>query len=190
MAKPNDQYLTPPILNTIRNEEVAARVRMERTASQEIRDERADLKEAAEQSLNVIVDVGLDGQIRWASPSWRTVVGTPLESIGGKPIGDVLVQDEDDRNPFLEALESMQQDDSKSQIIRFKIKLGPSSLYLSDANLLASQKEAEGSSETLEDGSEDKTITLEGQGIMVHDRTSEGNDHVSSVLFSNTHTLT
>ena len=190
MARPTAQYLTPPILNTIRNQEVAARVRMERTASQEIRDERADLKEAAEQSLNVIVDVGLDGRIRWASPSWRTVVGTPLESIGSKPIGEVLAQDDDAKNPFLEALESMQQDDSKSQIIRFRITLGPSSIYVSDENLLASQKEAEGSSLTPAGGSEDKTIMLEGQGIMVHDRASQGNDHVSILHTRETPMLT
>ena len=178
MAGQRDQFLAPPVLEIIRNEEITARVRMERTASQEIRQERDDLKEAAEQSLNVIVDLGLDGAIRWVSPSWRTVVGTPLDTVSGTAIGNILVTEEDGTNPFLEAVESMKQDDSKSQIIRFRIKLGPSSVYYKDPTLLAAQKEAEGSDETSVEGeAEDKTITLEGQGIMVFDRASGGNNN-------------
>ena len=176
MAGLNDKFLAPPVLASIRNEEVAARVRMERTASQEIREERADLKEAAEQSLNVVVDLSLDGSIRWVSPSWKTVVGTPLDAVPGKAISDVLVPEGDGVNPFLEAMESMKQDDSKSQIIRFKISLGPSSIYFKDPNALVAQKEAEGTD--LEDA-DGMVISMEGQGIMVHDLGSKGSSHVS-----------
>ena len=182
MADQKDQFLAPPVLETIRNEDIAARVRMERTFSQEIRDERADLKEAAEHSLNVIVNLCLDGTIRWASPSWRTVIGTPFEEVEGKAIGDVVIPDESGRNPFLDAIESMKQDGSKSQMIRFRVRLGPSSAYSKDSGLLASQKDAEGSSDAAsEDEAEDKSIVLEGQGIMVHDRTSAASSHVSLV---------
>ena len=179
MAAQKDQFLAPPVLETIRNEEIAARVRMERTVSQEIREERQDLKEAAEQSLNIIVDLSLDGTIRWASPSWRTVVGTPLEGLEGQPIGRVLLLEEGASNPFLDAVESMKQDDSKSQMIRFRVRLGPESAYVKDPDALAAQKEAEGSAGQEEDGLEDKSIELEGQGIMVEDRASEGQTHVS-----------
>lgn len=178
MANHNDRFLAPPVLAAIKNEEVAARVRMERTVSQEIREERADLKEAAEQTLNIIVDLALDGRVRWVSPSWTDVVGTPIASIEGKPITDILL-DSSASNPFTSAVESMKQDDSKSQIIRFRIRLGPSSLYLQDPDLLAAQKEAEGSStDELQDGEDGNTITLEGQGIMVYDRSSRGESHV------------
>jgi hypothetical protein len=33
--------------------------------------EREDLKEAAEQTLNIIVDMDLEGCIKWVSPSWK-----------------------------------------------------------------------------------------------------------------------
>jgi serine/threonine-protein kinase RIM15 len=153
---------------------------MERSVSQEIREERQDLKEAAEQSLNVIVDLGLDGRVRWVSPSWREVVGTPADTVVGKPVADVLLQD-GEANPFLEAIETMRQDDSKSQIIRFRIKLGPESQFTKDSAILAAQREAEGfRQDEFEDEEEGSIITLEGQGIMVYDRTTGEMSNVST----------
>ena len=184
MEEQNEKFLAPPVLAAIRNEEIAARVRMERTVSQEIREERADLKEAAEQSLNVIVDLGLDGVVRWVSPSWKDVVGTSVESIQGKHIADIL--EETDTNPFTEAMETMKQDDSKSQIIRFRIRLGPFSEFRDVPQQLASEIEAEGLKQDgteirKEDEEEEgQIITLEGQGIMVYDWSSGGESHVSA----------
>jgi hypothetical protein len=40
-----------------------------------MRAEKEDLKEAAEESYNVIMDLNLDGRVRWVSPSWDTVIG-------------------------------------------------------------------------------------------------------------------
>ena len=40
-----------------------------------IRAEKEDLKEATEDSFNVIVDLNLDGKVRWVSPSWEDVIG-------------------------------------------------------------------------------------------------------------------
>jgi serine/threonine-protein kinase RIM15 len=48
---------------------------MERTPSSAIRQEKDDLKEAAEHSFNVIVDLSLEGNIRWVSPSWQEIIG-------------------------------------------------------------------------------------------------------------------
>jgi serine/threonine-protein kinase RIM15 len=61
--------LAPPA-----NEELT-RKSMERSPSMTMRAEREDLKEAAEESYNVIMDLNLDGRIRWVSPSWDTVIG-------------------------------------------------------------------------------------------------------------------
>lgn len=83
--------LAPPAVTTLRQEDGGGRAPMERTTSMDIREEREDLKVAAEQSLNVVLDLGLDGIIRWVSPSWKDVVGTPTESMRGKPIADILV---------------------------------------------------------------------------------------------------
>jgi serine/threonine-protein kinase RIM15 len=61
--------LAPPA-----NEELT-RKSMERSPSMTMRAEREDLKEAAEESYNVIMDLDLDGKVRWLSPSWDQVIG-------------------------------------------------------------------------------------------------------------------
>lgn len=61
--------LAPPA-----NEELTRRS-MERSPSATMRAEKEDLKEAAEDSFNVILDLDLDGNIRWVSASWDTVIG-------------------------------------------------------------------------------------------------------------------
>lgn len=61
--------LAPPV-----NEELTRRA-MERTPSMAMRAEKEDLKEAAEESFNVIMDLTLDGKVSWVSPSWEGVIG-------------------------------------------------------------------------------------------------------------------
>ncbi|MCJ1295407.1 rim15, signal transduction response regulator [Xylographa carneopallida] len=171
------QFLAPPILAAIRSDEVKARVQMERTVSQDIREERADLKEAAEQSLNVILDLSLDGIVRWVSPSWQDVVGTTIDSIRGKPIANLIV-DGGQTSPFHEAVESMKKDDSRSHIIRFKVRLGPLSVLAQSPTDRAVQGEADGfRQDESEELQEERIINLEGQGIMVYDRSSGGESH-------------
>jgi len=161
-----NNMLAPPVVSHLRAQ--AAGSNMERSLSADIREEREDLREAAEQTLNVIMDLSLDGTIRWVSPSWTDVIGTTLESVQGKPIVDILVGD--NKEVFSEVVESMKKDDSRSQIIRFTVQLGPASkLVPLDVP------------EELKDGDEQEpaTIDLEGQGIMVYDRSSGGESHVS-----------
>lgn len=169
----NPQFLTPPAVTTLRQEDEVVRVPMERTVSMDIRAEREDLKQAAEQSLNVILDLGLDGTIRWVSPSWKEVVGTPVDFVKGTAIADILLSDKD---AFANAVESMKKDESRSQIIRFRVRMGPSSV-LKQAVGGTIEQEATSLEEdmTLE---EDEDLNLEGQGIMVYDRSSGGESHV------------
>lgn len=160
---------------------VMAAEELERTASQDIRQERDDLKEAAEQTLNVILDLGLDGTVRWVSPSWADVVGTTPQSLQGKPIADILL---DNASVFAEAVESLKRDDSRSQIIRFTVKLGPLSKLSRRTPIVTVDP---GSDETTADElamEQEETIVLEGQGIMVYDRSSGGESHVSGPLSS------
>jgi hypothetical protein len=160
-----NKMLAPPVLSQLRAQ--AAGSGMERTLSADIREEREDLREAAEQTLNVIMDLGLDGNVRWVSPSWTDVIGTTLESVQGKPIKDLLLGD--NKGVFDEVVESMKKDDSRSQIIRFTVQLGPESRLLPLDELKESEAPAE---------QEPATIDLEGQGIMVYDRSSGGESHV------------
>ncbi len=178
-------HLSPPSLDSpavaaLKGQAVEkgpSRANMERTISMDIREEREDLKQAAEQALNVILDLGLNGVVRWVSPTWQDVVGTTPDSVQGKPIADILL---DNKAAFDEAVESMKQDDSRSQIVKFSVLMGSSSKLKRERN--SGAFDAEGDKSEVEDaGSQQSTLNLEGQGIMVYDRSSGGESHVSIV---------
>ncbi|KAI9838638.1 MAG: hypothetical protein M1819_004952 [Sarea resinae] len=168
-------FLAPPKVAALKQEAAGAEQRghMERSLSSDIREEREDLQEAAEQALNVILDLGLDGRVRWVSPTWEDVIGTDPASVQGKPIADILL---DDKTAFDEAVASMKKDDSTSQIVRFSVLVGPSSLLRPDPTEAAVQAEDEGfrPEEVTE---QENTISLEGQGIMIYDRASGEMSH-------------
>jgi serine/threonine-protein kinase RIM15 len=164
--------LAPPAVASLR---VQAGGQMERSLSNNIRAEREDLREAAEQTLNVIMDLSLTGVIRWVSPSWTDVIGTTLESVQGKLIQDLLIGD--NKEVFSTVVDSMQKDDSRSQIVRFTVELGPLSRL---APLeIPNQLQQVNSGESTEEQIQPATIDLEAQGIMVYDRSSGGESHVS-----------
>lgn len=169
------QYLAPPVVTALRQETMRGRVPMERTTSTDFREERDDLKKAAEQSLNVILDLGLDGIIRWVSPSWKDVVGTPVESVKGKPIADILLSTKD---AFANAADSMKKDDSRSQIVRFQLLMGSSSV-LKQIAMRPENMESTDSLQQEEKDAAEEVLNLEGQGIMVYDRSSGSESHVS-----------
>jgi len=168
--------LPPPAVAALRNEpdnQDATKGRMERTVSQDIREERADLKEAAEHSQNVILDLSLDGKVRWVSPSWQDVIGTSPDEVQGKPIEDLLV---DNKTVFAEAVESIQRDDSRSQIVMITLPLGPLAAIRRKSERSKSEK-GEDQTDQIEKVVDERVY--EAQGIMVYDRTSGGESHVS-----------
>lgn len=150
-------------------------------ASMDIRGEREDLKEAAEHTLNVILDLALDGFVRWVSPSWKDVIGTRQDSVQGKPIADLLLTN---KTAFTDAVESMKKDDSRSQIIRFSVEMGPDSIL--QAPTVDNSVDAEGRvAEDVEGCEPNNTLSLEAQGIIVYNRSSGGESHVSETNDSN-----
>ncbi|KAI4161580.1 MAG: hypothetical protein LQ342_004721 [Letrouitia transgressa] len=170
----SQQFLAPPAVTALRQDDGTARIPMTRTDSMNIRDEREDLKQAAEHSLNVILDLGLDGIIQWVSPSWKDVIGTPSDAMKGQPIAHLLISDKD---AFARAVESMRKDDSRSQIVRFQVHMGGSSVLR-----LRSAEGGDGLAENNnQDGlpadDDDQILALEGQGIMVYDRASGSESH-------------
>lgn len=167
MESPAGATLAPPAVSSLRAQAATA---MERTMSQDIREEREELREAAEQTLNTIVDLNLDGTIKWVSPSWTDVVGTQFETVNGVPISDLIVSE--NKTVFTDVVESMKKDDSRSHRARFTIRLGPLSKLLSFDHLPA----ADGEEEQLQ------SVDLEAQGIMVYDSASGGESHVSQDL--------
>ncbi len=174
---------------------------MLRTISMDIREEREDLKRAAEESLNAILELGLDGKVKWASPTWSDLTGTSAVDIIGKEISEVIVGNV---NVFAECVEAIRQDDSKSRIIRFSVK----DMWRSKTDGTGSSDEktpvegksafrdwsrSEDSAGTITeseqvnvDGQEseqeqdqhpDERIELEAQGIMVYDRDTGEESH-------------
>ncbi|OBT80507.1 AGC protein kinase [Pseudogymnoascus sp. 05NY08] len=156
-----DRKLAPPAVTALRGAGAA----MERTLSGDMRLERQDLREAAEQTLNVILDLGLDGVVRWVSPSWTDVIGTGVEGVQGRSIGEVV---EGGEEVFGKAVEGMRGDAMRSQIVRFELELGEAS------KLLRVREEGEESEEPEEVR---ETVDLEGQGIMVYDRSTGEESH-------------
>jgi serine/threonine-protein kinase RIM15 len=156
------QILAPPAVTSLRAGP------MERSLSEDIREEREELREAAEQTLNVILDLNNDGTIRWVSPSWVDVIGTQPDSVVGTRIADLIVND--NPNIFSEVVEGMTQDDRRSQFIRFAVKLGPLSKLLPPEMA----KDHEGTAQPV-------VIDLEAQGIMVYSGPSAGESHVSVI---------
>lgn len=134
--------------------------------SENMREERDQFREVVEQTLNVIVDLNLDGTIKWVSPSWVDVIGTQPEAVQGQPLSDIIVSD--NKGVFPEVVESMKKDDTRSHRVRFAVALGPLSKLLS--------------LDSVQDGAESaepQVTDLEAQGIMVYDGTSGGESHVS-----------
>ena len=156
------------------------RAQMERTVTSDIIQEGNELKEAAEQNLNVILDLDLDGHVRWVSPTWPDVVGTDIESVRGKPISDVLPED---KSLFSRATEALRQDDSGSKVIRFAVYLGPGSrLRRSFSQEVDENKDQVPNIQ--KDGQQ--ILDMEAQGILVFDRTTGVESHVShsAICFS------
>ena len=143
---------------------------MERSLSENIREERKDLREAAEQTLNVIMDLNMDGTVRWVSPSWVDVIGSQPDSVIGTAVSDLIAGD-NNTTLFADVVEHMKQDDSHSQFTRFAVKLGPLSRLFPFENVQEPQSQ---------NPSRDAVLELEAQGIMVYDPASGGESHVSS----------
>ncbi|KAJ0377447.1 hypothetical protein COL26b_004399 [Colletotrichum chrysophilum] len=161
---PQPSMLAPPAVTNLRSQAGA----MERTLSEDIREEREELREAAEQTLNVIVDLNLDGTIRWVSPSWTDVIGTQPESVKGSAMADLIVSD--NKTVFADTVECMKKDDSRSQRVRFAVAMGPLSKLLPLEDI--PELETDDAEECAP-----ATIDLEAQGIMVYDGVSGGESH-------------
>ena len=65
-GSPKPQFLAPPAVTALRQEARNINPKMTRSLSENIKEERDDLKEAAEQTLNIIVDLDLEGRVKWS----------------------------------------------------------------------------------------------------------------------------
>ncbi|KAL6703068.1 rim15, signal transduction response regulator [Coniothyrium glycines] len=179
--------LAPPAVTALRHAAATSRrghrLSMERSVSQDMREEREDLKEAAEHSLNIIMDLDLQGKIRYVSPSWNDVIGSSPDQVIGKPVLDIIYAGAD---TFAETIESVRKYDSRSHIARFSVILGPKSILrkrrskpapVDEHEATPTEADPEPEPEPEPEEGEDQILNLEAQGIMVYDRTTGEESH-------------
>lgn len=162
-------HLTPPsntaieaIKDAASSNAGALRGHLDRSTSSIIKEEGEELREAAEQSLNVILDIDLDGKIRWASPSWGLLVGTKPESIRGRPVVELLPEHQNEI--FANAVQQLRKDDSGSKVVRFAVRPGKELSQAAEPS--ADKTEVSREDQTAEEG--EGMIDLEAQGIMIY----------------------
>ena len=193
---PPQATLAPPAVAALKEDAMKDgqdQGQMLRTVSMDIREEREDLKKAAEDSMNAILELGLDGRIKWVSPSWQDLTGKSPVDMLGKDVGEIMMGDE---NVFAECVEAMHKDDSKSRIVRFSVK-APAIAKPEEACSADDKTPVEAKSgylnlpdpvshetEHVQEGTEpdtlmddEESIDLEAQGIMVYDRDSGEESH-------------
>lgn len=100
-------------------------------------------------------------------------------------ISEILLGNKD---VFRDAIESMKQDDSRSRFIRFALQMGPDSVlkYAPELPPAATENQAFGekTEESQEEEHNHNVLNMEGQGIMVYDRTDDEAGHVrTSTMF-------
>ena len=104
-------------------------------------------------------------------------MGTDLDHVRGHKVSQFI---SDNPDVFDAAIEALKSNDSKSQFVKFAVKIGTSSDM---ATLLPTDDGLEPSEDNLETDETGKaTLELEGQGIMVYDRTSGGESHTMWML--------
>jgi len=140
----------------------------------DIREEGKELREAAEQTLNVILDLSLDGRIKWASPTWEEVMGVPFEAVLDKSMSEIAYGD---TQAFADAVQLMRKNDSRSKIVQFSVKAGSKAVLRSPVEMVKSP-----TSDAEEPFTEDEIaiVNLEAQGIMVYDHSTGQESHVSA----------
>lgn len=141
----------------------------------------------------MVLELDLEGNVKFISKVWETVVGTNLSKIINKPIRNIIVGDDEDKDVFTKATKIMMVD-NETYKIRFIVNTNLKNRRQSDASsktssgdsVLSSNKNIESINLRSNDNSDDdslsihsdaSTITtdgdfieLEAQGIIIHDK--------------------
>lgn len=87
--------------------------------------ERLRLQAETAQNQNIVMELSLDGDhFIWVNHAWRVVVGTDPDSLSGTRISSLLAPA--DWGVFKEATNRLQEDDSHTVEVRFKLQTQPS----------------------------------------------------------------
>lgn len=105
--------------------------------------ERLRLQAETAQNQNIVVELSLDGDhFIWVNHAWRMVVGTDPDALPGTRISSLLSPT--DWGVFKEASQRLQEDDSHTVEVRFKLQIEPSVEVDPAAGTLYQQMEGKG----------------------------------------------
>ncbi|TFK28852.1 kinase-like protein [Coprinopsis marcescibilis] len=86
--------------------------------------ERLKLQAETAQNQNIVMELSLDGDhFIWVNHAWRVVIGSDPESLSGTRISSLLAPT--DWGVFKEATNRLQEDDSHTVEVRFKVQIEP-----------------------------------------------------------------
>ncbi|KDR83874.1 hypothetical protein GALMADRAFT_110858 [Galerina marginata CBS 339.88] len=105
--------------------------------------ERLRLQAETAQNQNIVVELSLDGDhFIWVNHAWRVVVGTEPDALPGTRISSLLSPT--DWTVFKEASQRLQDDDSHTVEVRFKLQIEPSMEHDPSLGTLFQQMEGKG----------------------------------------------
>lgn len=114
------------------------------------------------QNKALVLELDLDCNIKFISKSWESIVGTKIAKIINKPIHDIIVGDEEDKNVFTKATNIMTMDDetyrirfmTETNLVRPNNDLPP----LSSSSSASSKDSASSNTNSANDENETETI--------------------------------
>lgn len=75
-----------------------------------------DLQNASKQSENVVLELALDGTVRYLSYSWQDITGYPASDLINTNISQIIIGETNDREVFVKAAEAMSSDESSYRV--------------------------------------------------------------------------
>lgn len=125
----------------------------------------------------MVLELDLAGTVRFVSKSWRRVVGTEPGKIVRRPIGDVIVGAESDKQVFARATEIMLVDDETYRV-RFIV-----------ATNLKNVPEGEEDEDEIEEEHEEEDEEGTSRRISIADRSSDNTENDAVSVHSSTSTI-
>lgn len=138
---------------------------------------------SSEEGRALVLELDLAGNVRFISKSWRRIVGTDPSKIVERPIGDVIVGEEEDKHVFSRATDIMLIDDETYRV-RFIVETNLLNVATSDKDLGSDEdntvhptKSNESEDDAVSVNSTTSTMTTDGefieldaQGILIHNK--------------------
>ncbi|CEP64937.1 protein kinase RIM15 LALA0_S15e00760g [Lachancea lanzarotensis] len=118
------------------------------------------LKVATDTSASILMELNMDGRVRYISSIWEDIVGTKVDDIVGQFISDILVGTEQDRSVFNRATDLMIREDCSYRV-----------RFLVEAERFENDSKTDSDITTVSSTLEPNAIELEAQGVVISDAT-------------------